>query len=122
MDLTSFNQFIADPVSMHEDNEAKPLPHVLKDFTYFKITPDQVNYTSSTKWSYSMNNLDILTLPSQSYIAVEVSITHNNGTSGNQLHQVMPATEEDHFSLVGVPSTAGWIGGFTYSINDQKIS
>ena len=123
MDLTSFNEFISDPISLSEDHEAKPLPHVLKDFTYFKITPNEVAYTTSSKWSYSMHNLDIITLPSQSYLSVECSITYNDGTTGNQDHQDMSgtATEDDHFALAGIPSTAGWIGGYTYSINDQKI-
>ena len=71
-----------------------------------------------------MNNLDIITLPSQSYLAVECSITFNDGTTANQAHQDMSgtATADEHFALVGSPSTAGWIGGYTYSINDQKIS
>jgi hypothetical protein len=135
MNEEAFNKYYASALQVTTDS---PPPHILKAQEYFKIKPNEVQYQTLDKFSFTNQNLDIITLPSDSYLYMKVGIKHAsgaemdtnadmvyqaNGTIGGADHVNATFTKnpDRYWQTMSVPASASFIGGYTYKINDTTI-
>ena len=142
MNERSYVQYYAGALA---PEKLEPAPHVLKAKSYFKIKPNEANYKDISTISFTNQNLDLITVPSDSYLYMTCSIeTINNGltkdfkddtnvvlpgviqSNGNDAGVDFPTLEisnkpSRYWRTQSVPATAGFINGFTYKINDTTI-
>ena len=135
MNEKAFTKYYAEALQVSTDS---PPPHILKAQEYFKIKPNEVSYQTLDKFSFTNQNLDIITLPSDSYLYMKVGIKHAsggemdtnadmvyqaNGTIGGADHVNATFTKnpDRYWQTMSVPASASFIGGYTYKVNDMTV-
>ena len=135
MNEEAFNKYYASALQVTTDS---PPPHILKGRDWFKIKPNEMNYQTLDKFSFTNQNLDIITLPSDSYLYMKVGIKHTTATemnlvADNMIYQgaskldglnvgdPVVKTSDRYWKTVSTPASGAFIGGYTYKINDVTI-
>ena len=135
MNEEAFNKYYASALQVTTDSAP---PHILKAQDYFKIKPNEVQYQTLDKFSFTNQNLDIISLPSDSYLYLKVGIKHASLKSMDANDDMIyeanaeiggatfadatsTKTEDRYWKTVTVPASAAFIGGYTYKINDVTM-
>lgn len=125
MDIEAFKKFYIDPISLGPDDMPQALPQIFKDRSILKIGADESDFKDRNIVTFQQKNLDIITLPSEAYIYVQLGI---EGTFNSLINKDISVIANHNFEdentrlySSGIPATTGLIDGFDYKINDTSI-
>ena len=138
MNEEAFSRYYASALQVTTDSAP---PHILKAQEYFKIKPNEVGYQTLDKFSFTNQKLDIISLPSDSYLYLKVGIKHGVGATAIEINESVDMvyqanatiggadhanatsvkTPDRYWQTESVPASAAFIGGFTYKINVTTI-
>jgi len=111
MDINTFNDYFIDPISIDTETANAPLPQVFKDLSVLKISPEEMVTANRSTYSFINKNLDIITMPHESYLYIRTTNTTTAGT----------ASSLNVVNSVGIPNSTGLIDGYDYMINDTTV-
>jgi len=125
MDIEAFKKFYIDPISLGPEDMPQALPQIFKDRSILKIAADESDFKTRNIVTFQQKNLDIITLPSEAYIYVQLGIEGTfNSLTDKDISIVANHNFEDELTRLyssGIPATTGLIDGFDYKINDTSI-
>ena len=112
MDIKTFEDYYLEPISISSENKERPLPQIFKDVAELQISPDEQITDTRKKYTFTNKNLDIITIPHESYLYITAEHKYTNGNASRMLR----------LNTISIPSSAGLIDSYDYMINDTTIS